>query len=152
MQNISDYIKSNQEEFEKVMKEMRKKGSETLMEVFKAFFQKHGEVVKTIAWRQYAPHFNDGEPCEFSVYEPEFLSIGHEEVSGYYNEEYDIQYSNYLMSAELKSDVESLSIFIQSDTMIESMKILFGTDSGVKVYMTSDGEVEYTIDEYLDHD
>ena len=37
---------------------------EELVAIFKAAFDKG---VKAIAWEQYTPYFNDGEPCEFSV-------------------------------------------------------------------------------------
>lgn len=36
-------------------------------ELFKEFFEKHGEKVYAIHWTQYTPWFNDGEACEFSV-------------------------------------------------------------------------------------
>lgn len=32
-----------------------------------AFFSKYPEM--SIGWTQYSPHFNDGEPCTFSVYD-----------------------------------------------------------------------------------
>jgi hypothetical protein len=30
-----------------------------------------------VRWMQYTPYFNDGEPCEFSVYEPEIYFPDH---------------------------------------------------------------------------
>jgi hypothetical protein len=49
---------------------------EELYPYFKAAFDKG---VKAATWHQYTPYFNDGEPCEFSVYD---LSVtNNEEVA-----------------------------------------------------------------------
>ena len=39
---------------------------EELYPYFQAAFDKG---IKAVTWHQYTPHFNDGEPCEFSVYD-----------------------------------------------------------------------------------
>jgi hypothetical protein len=46
--------------------------------------------VKGIAWTQYTPYFNDGEPCEFRVGEPCFSIEGVETAE---DEEYWAEYS-----------------------------------------------------------
>lgn len=43
------------------------RSKELLHAEFRAFFEKHGESVKSVFWTQYTPYFNDGEPCRFSV-------------------------------------------------------------------------------------
>jgi hypothetical protein len=60
-------------EFDAFMDEFKVKAKVALKEEFKTFFEQNPEV-HTIRWTQYAPYFNDGEPCEFSVHEPVFLS------------------------------------------------------------------------------
>jgi hypothetical protein len=35
-------------------------------DVFKTFFEQYPEIT-AVAWNQYTPYFNDGEPCVFSV-------------------------------------------------------------------------------------
>src|SRR5690606_13055583 len=35
------------------------------------FFEKHGDRVDHIEWKQYTDYWNDGEECEFRVYEPD---------------------------------------------------------------------------------
>lgn len=51
----------------KALKErMKSEGQDAVKEMFFDFFQKHPEV-RAIVWAQYAPWFNDGDACEFSV-------------------------------------------------------------------------------------
>ncbi len=49
-----------------IMAEIRAKGAEALKETFKEFFDTHPDCA-ALRWSQYAPYFNDGEPCQFSV-------------------------------------------------------------------------------------
>lgn len=48
---------------------IRDKGKDLFHERTKEIFEKHGDIVDTFGWAQYTPYFNDGEPCEFSVYD-----------------------------------------------------------------------------------
>jgi hypothetical protein len=49
---------------------LKKYGTEEEMgKVFKELFAKHPDV-KGVAWSQFAPYFNDGSACIFSVHEP----------------------------------------------------------------------------------
>lgn len=34
-----------------------------------------------VGWTQYTPYFNDGEPCEFEIHEPYFLTVDDKKVS-----------------------------------------------------------------------
>ena len=45
---------------------IKKEGRAALKAEFKAFFDAN-PTIKGIRWTQYTPHFNDGEPCTFSV-------------------------------------------------------------------------------------
>jgi len=56
------------EEVSKLQKKFQDQGKEILSEAFKEFFTKY-PVVEAIAWTQYAPYFNDGDRCVFSVHE-----------------------------------------------------------------------------------
>lgn len=47
---------------------------DALVEAIKEVFQKHPEIA-SIGWCQYAPHFNDGDPCVFRVHEPAVMLI-----------------------------------------------------------------------------
>jgi hypothetical protein len=51
-----------------LQKEMEKKGMELMKELFEDFWKANPEC-KLLIWTQYAPHFNDGDACIFSVYD-----------------------------------------------------------------------------------
>jgi hypothetical protein len=48
----------------------KEKAKIILQQGMASYFEKHGNLVRCITWRQYTPYFNDGESCEFSVHEP----------------------------------------------------------------------------------
>jgi hypothetical protein len=48
--------------------EVKEAGKRAVKALFAAFFEGHPDVT-AIGWTQYTPHFNDGEACEFSLYE-----------------------------------------------------------------------------------
>lgn len=52
---------------EDYVKEMKKEGKAALNDAFKEFFTEFPEV-QGIRWTQYAPHFNDGDACVFSLH------------------------------------------------------------------------------------
>ncbi len=58
-------------EFETVKKAFEAKLQESMKADFEAFFAAT-PLVHAITWTQYTPHFNDGDPCTFSVNEPDF--------------------------------------------------------------------------------
>jgi hypothetical protein len=53
-------------EFEQVLHNFREQSKEALLEVFKDFWEGNPEI-ESLCWTQYAPHFNDGDACVFSV-------------------------------------------------------------------------------------
>lgn len=54
----------------KARKEMVDKAKGSLKPGLEQFMTDHPEL-EGIRWTQYAPHFNDGEPCEFAVHDIE---------------------------------------------------------------------------------
>lgn len=58
------YMKASQE-LEKVIED---NGARIVVEALAPFFEKN-EKLEGIRWKQYAPHFNDGDPCVFHVRE-----------------------------------------------------------------------------------
>ncbi len=67
---LPNQIISNVRRAQKTIEETRKALSEQLKQqtavLFKEFFAAH-PAVKSIAWTQYTPYFNDGDPCTFRV-------------------------------------------------------------------------------------
>lgn len=55
-----------------LQKQLQNQGQALLAQEFNKFFADN-PLAKAIVWEQYAPHFNDGEPCEFNVYERRLL-------------------------------------------------------------------------------
>ena len=120
---------------------------EELLELFKEVLEK-SNYVKRIYWRQYTPYFNDGEPCEFDIYDIWFqtnteddmdeeysFSVWGEEYSDYHNhpeEEHQMYY-------ELNQTVQSLGDVLES---------VFGDH--VEISYTK-GDEDFLIDHYY-HD
>jgi hypothetical protein len=113
--------------------------------------------IHAIIWNQYAPYFNDGDPCYFSVNSPIFTNASTEEQLGdIYGEEYNgpdddifTIYSWSSSEAAVGINVESLKSFesfITSHEMSDVFEEMFGEH--VTVTATREG---FTAEEY-DHD
>jgi hypothetical protein len=73
-----------------VDEELKKLGQDAFKDWFKEIFRDYPSI-KAIIWTQYTPYFNDGDPCTFSVHDPEFLieSDGSEDNYSEYFYDYD---------------------------------------------------------------
>lgn len=69
MKTIKNEYQTLQKEIEQLNEQMKEKSKILMREAFKDFFEKYDEVVESIFWHQYTPYFNDGETCEFNVYD-----------------------------------------------------------------------------------
>lgn len=67
-------------EYESAKKAYQAKLKAEFEPIFKAFFEAFPEI-SMIAWTQYTPYFNDGDPCVFRVGEQIFVATGAEEES-----------------------------------------------------------------------
>jgi hypothetical protein len=139
-------IKEFKLELEALTKKIKQSGYKAMKEDFKIFFDQNPEIT-AIAWTQYAPAFNDGDACTFSVHEFNFTTAPKErlkdafgEFSGYGEENpadgFREGYGHKAINL-LSKDVLSAHIF----------KTLFGDDC--KVMVTKDLEI---ISDYVDHD
>lgn len=64
----------------KAYREHRETVKENITTVFQTFLQESG--FHRVQWAQYAPHFNDGDPCVFSTRDAEFyLPPGDERIN-----------------------------------------------------------------------
>lgn len=155
MSNIKQLI----EDFKKQQEEFSKKAKASLTELFKATLEAHPEI-HFIAWTQYAPYFNDGEECLFSVH-PMFASnctdpsdVRYGEYEGEDIEEgeapiwvYDGDYGNYGdVPANVEASLDELSEVIQSSEIEDVLHTAFGNH--VRVVVTREG---ISTEEY-DHD
>lgn len=116
----------------------------------KEFFENH-PTVEAIRWDQYAPYFNDGDPCVFSVNEVTVLlsdKVGVEIDEDADEDDYDED--NFVYSYGLKDDKLEKAISELNDDFSEIEDFLekkFGSDSRITINKSG----EATIDE-CDHD
>ena len=123
-------------------------------EKFRDYFVKFWETnpaIKAVIWSQYAPYFNDGDPCTFSVHGTYFTNAEGGDLDdiswgGDYYGENDSIWCDYSFGGEWgtpKPDgldggsAEQLSKLICSNEMESVMEMMFGSDS--KVIATREG-------------
>lgn len=54
--------------------QMTSLAKEALAEGTKAVFEEYGDILHSFSWTQFAPSFNDGDPCEFSMHEVQLVA------------------------------------------------------------------------------
>ena len=126
--------------YEQTMAALRAQASDLLRPIFKDFFEKYPEI-KRISWVQYAPYFNDGEACEFSVHNIECFGT---ESADPEDDDGD-DYGDDNLSPYSHAGAKELDDLLQSipESVMES---LYGSDS--KVVVTAEG---IDVDDY-DHE
>lgn len=113
---------------------LKENAKDIIAEAFKKFFEGSPEV-QLVHWTQYAPNFNDGEPCVFSVHD---FSFGKEALS-----EDEIQeLGGYPEFGDVEYDADQL-INLDDELMME----VFGEDTAVVA--TRDGKF-HTYEVYHD--
>lgn len=60
------------DKYNELKAEMMKNLKDNFSSIFEEFFNEVPEI-KYVTWCQYVPHFNDGEPCEFTMHEFNFI-------------------------------------------------------------------------------
>lgn len=143
------------EQQRKLQVEFQKTAQALFKETTKEFFDKNPNVT-AIIWTQYAPYFNDGDECVFSVHPASFTNAndaGNVRWGEYDGEEedvwvYDTDYGSTDGAEEcLNTDMaDEFSDMIQTAEMEDVMEAMFGNH--VKVIATRDG---FEVDGY-DHD
>jgi len=76
---MKEEFKTLQERIEALNAEMQEKSKVLMKEALRDFFEKYDGVVQDIFWNQYTPYFNDGESCEFSVYDTHITLVSDDE-------------------------------------------------------------------------
>lgn len=146
-------------DYEEMMNKVQSTLQEKMKDIFTAFFNTHPNV-KTIHWTQYAPHFNDGEECIFSVHEPYFTTLEHDELTDrshawgedegvIVTRKWDNEKRKYVdnnIDPALIADIDTLSSILQSGANEGVMRAMFSTSVWVKAHR--DG---FEIDDF-DHD
>ena len=143
-----DQFKAAQAEFRKIVEE---KGKEVLESAFTRFFERCPEVT-AVQWTQYAPGFNDGEPCTFGLGEVYFRMDKSVDPSMFRyepdnDEDEGPMYSAWSMDDKFGSkgamhDFEGLL-----NQLEEILEPTFGDDKRITVSM-KDGELQFEEDYY----
>lgn len=155
MSSIQTFI----DDYKKFQAEFQAKAQDKIKEIFEAFWEKN-PAIKAVIWTQYAPHFNDGDPCVFSVNDPHFTNAEGEDLYdvsrwGEYEGDNEDIWSNYYFGGDYgtpapegvdEASTKELSNFLCSSVLSSAMEATFGSDSSV--IATRQG---FRV-EYYDHD
>lgn len=128
--------------YEKAMTQLKADGEKAIKEMLAEFFKKH-PTASGIRWTQYAPSWNDGEACLFSVRDPDIrlTSTGDSDAKKNDDSDDDEEDGDWLdsydardkLSPELAADFSKLSETITDDSFEDIMRATFGTDCRVTV-------------------
>jgi hypothetical protein len=123
------------QEFTEQQERFQKVAQERLKEYFVEFWEKN-PAIKAIHWSQYAPYFNDGDPCTFSVHDPYFTNAEGDDLDDLTSwGEYDGEKDEVWSDQDPKFDgvnvesTHSLAKLLTSSVMEPIMKIMFGSDN-----------------------
>ena len=159
MASAAAKYKKAQEAVAKARKEAKATVKEAIKEMALEFFSKYPNVL-SINWNQYTPHFNDGDPCNFSanVEYPKFTFVAKDGTeltycagAGSFMDEDDYDYdgdgSKYGQYSKERDKLEEAVVeFLQSFDE-DDLEEMFG--DGVEITITNKGKI--TTDSY-EHD
>jgi hypothetical protein len=138
------------QEYNDFLNEFSKKATEKLKEVFNEFWDSNPEI-KVVTWTQYAPYFNDGDACVFSVNDPTFSNatspddiedLRWGEYDGYTEGVWAIaRWSSDEIPGVDKDSIKTLSDFIQSNAMESVLQNTLGGDN--RIVVTREGITSY---------
>ena len=95
MEEMIAEIKEKQAEIKRLQKELQEKSSKIFLSSFKKLFEETPKL-KSFAWTQYTPYFNDGDTCHFSA-NTDYLIINgdHEDDASWSQEKKVISWGTY---------------------------------------------------------
>jgi hypothetical protein len=137
-------------DFNQYKQQFQTQAQEKFKDYFVEFWDKNPSI-KAVIWTQYAPYFNDGEPCVFSVYDAYFTNAEGEDLNevswgGEYEGEKEGIWCDYSFGVSWRpptpggvneESTKQLSKLICSNEMESVMEMMFGSDS--KVIATREG-------------
>lgn len=127
---------------------MKTEGKRLFGEYLKVEIAKLPPDVTAVRWTQYAPHFNDGDPCVFGVNERRFKLAASAEDDG---DDEDGFVDTYSLKG--KPGIAAIKAFDKAMGGIDEalFEAAFGDDAEVTATRTESGGIEITVDEY-EHD
>lgn len=135
---MSDIIAKYNGEYEALQKQISEAQSkakalikEILPAAVKDFIERHPEVYG-LGWVQYAPHWNDGDACEFSAHEPHvWLSEDSLDDNGFHEgDEYDFKKGSDIAKdfERIESLIAEIEDHYLEDIYGDSVSVLFTKD------------------------
>lgn len=134
---MSQKLQQLREKYDAARKELETQGKSAFMAVVAELFVAE-PLLQSFSWTQYAPYFNDGDPCTFSVH-------GVNKINGYdrwadEEEETEVEHLEDCDHKRLEQKAEEIVNALPDDIM----QNIFGSDAQVTVF--KNGKIE--IDEY----
>jgi hypothetical protein len=146
MSDIDNDLKEMSDAKAAYEKLMREKGETLICRIVTRMFEVGGDALGTVAWNQWAPYFNDGDPCVFHVRE-----------RGFYTPEEEVERYNEGCTEDLQEALseEQIDALYKLDSQLDSIddavfQRTFGSDCQVQAKMV-DGRVQFA-KEYVEHD
>lgn len=168
MSNLFKQLQEISAEINAAREKAAELGEKGVAAALKEFMEQNPEV-RAFAWRQYAPSFNDGDPCVFSVHNPSFLFVGQKQDAEPENEipddDEDLDYGTidsegaYFYSSQNKKDIveKAKKYNVTVETIVNCMNLsellkemdsiimqsIFGESSEIIVTKTKVGINDY---------
>lgn len=122
---------------------MQEQGETEILKMFTEFFENHPKA-EAIRWRQYAPYFNDGDVCEFSVHDMYAKIVGGpEDQAGGYDDGFldssDAKKLNLEVDETLFTDLAEIN-GLAYGVLEEVFELVFGDDLMVTIHR--DGTID----------
>lgn len=86
MEEMISEIKEKQAEIKRLQKELQEKSAKIFLSSFKKLFEETPKL-KSFAWTQYTPYFNDGDTCYFSAHTDYLIINGEHEDDAIWSQE-----------------------------------------------------------------
>ena len=133
--------KSAKQNAKKAFEAQRKAAQKAFKELAKELFAKHKKL-KSFGWRQYTPHFNDGDVCRFSVHSDNPIINGAQEPDDGRRWNSDKEQMEQVKSPDLESTfVEPVKEFLREFDQ-RDLEYMFGDHATVTVHRNGKIEVE----------
>lgn len=124
-------------QYEAMKAKLGSEGRAAVKAMFQGFFATYPGV-SAVRWTQYTPHFNDGDPCRFSVHDADILFVN----DARWHTSWDLEGR----TDSLEGDFAKLSDLLQTSTLEFVLREAFG--DGYEVTATR----EAITAEHYDHD
>lgn len=128
-----------------IARQMREFGGELVKDALKELFEANPSFT-AVGWSQWAPYFNDGEPCEFSVHEFFATKLPLGELDSFdpyhgWSDSYDQYEDDKAVNKAARDFARAAEASINDEDLLRSA---FEDDCAVIAYYEN-GEVKYSI-------